>query len=289
MLKRILKIIVTAMVVSLLVGVIINLHIQNIKQSDSINYLQKQIDELAQVNNDLFDNSINLEGVIQDYQRKLIESFDKLKEPNMNNLLNGSVFVKDIVGLGSGTVIKKTNTNMYILTCAHVVSNIYDLNQSGLLIRGTLGYLKNGTNDQTSGMVLYTYEVVKYDEENDLALIKTDYADEVLNEIPLAKNTPKIGDTVYSVGNPLGIMRTLSKGILANKVEGFYTFDGITTFGNSGGGLFNRVGELIGVPSQVPVYVVLDEQKSIPESSLGMCVSLERIKIFLEGVDFSGK
>ena len=263
--------------------------------------MQLQIDNLNESNNNLLDNDMTLEKNNQETLREVgkavaevyrdlttvvkttregLEAIQKqTTEPDVNKLLNGEVFVQDIMGAGAGTVIKKTNKEMYILTCAHVVEDIHTLQEKGLPIRGTLGYSKTGEKDKISGMVLYAYTIVKYDEENDLALIKTTSVDEKLNVIPLATEIPNKGDTVYSVGDPLGLYRTLSKGILCNKTEGFYVSDNTTTYGNSGGGLFNKNGELISVPSNV--YVYGDGMEAAPESSLGYSISLERIKEFL--------
>jgi len=260
--------------------------------------LQSQIDSLYESNNNLVDNDTTLETDIQETLRKVennvqeelkkvdnaLEETDKrlkaLAEPDLNKLINGTVFVRDLFGAGAGTVIKKTDKEMYILTCAHVVEGIHKLQDiPGFPVQGTLGYSKTGEKDKLSGMVLYAYTVVKYDEENDLALIKTTSIDEHLNVIPLATEIPNKGDLVYSIGDPLGMHRTVSKGILSNKLEGFYISDNTTTYGNSGGGLFNRNGELISIPSNV--YVYGDGQEAAPESSLGYSISLERIREFL--------
>jgi S1-C subfamily serine protease len=301
-LKVIVKVLYNVFIIASLTLLIVN----GFRQEFMITYgqrsLQLQIDSLNDSNNNLLDNDITLEKDVQEALREVtktitgvyedmtkvvkitregLEAIQKqTAEPDVNKLLNGEVFVQDIMGAGAGTVIKKTNKEMYILTCAHVVQDIHMLQEKGLPIAGTLGYSKTGEKDKISGMVLYAYTVVKYDEENDLALIKTTSVDEKLNVIPLATEIPNKGDTVYSVGDPLGLYRTLSKGILCNKTEGFYVSDNTTTYGNSGGGLFNKNGELISVPSQVYVYGEGDTGYA-PESSLGFSISLERIREFL--------
>jgi serine protease Do len=131
------------------------------------------------------------------------------------------------------------------------------------------------------GVVVYGAEIIKIDEENDLALLKTFMVDDELEVAKIATTEPQKGDIVYSVGSPLGILRTVSQGILSNKVEGFYLSDNTTTFGNSGGGLYNTNGELIGVPAQVMGYG--SEELFAPESSLGMSINLPRIRLFLDG------
>ena len=225
------------------------------------------------------------------------EIFTQLIETNIKKLLDSNVFVIGLFGEGAGTVIKKTENNMYILTCAHVIEEIYKLNKNGFKLGASIGYSKTDEKDLIAGLIVYGAEIIKYDEENDLALLKTSIIDKDLIAVNLANEEPQKGDVVYSIGSPLGLYRTISKGIISNKLEGFYFSDNTTTYGNSGGGLYNTKGELIGVPSNVMGYEVAkkigyerylqnEENKFVPETSLGLSISLFRIKAFLEGVEF---
>jgi serine protease Do len=62
----------------------------------------------------------------------------------------------------------------------------------------------------------------------------------------------EIGQTVFAIGNPLGLERTLSQGVISTTQR---SFDGVTYIqtdaainpGNSGGPLFNTRGEVIGI------------------------------------------
>ena len=63
------------------------------------------------------------------------------------------------------------------------------------------------------------------------------------------------GDAVFAVGNPLGLERTVTQGIVSNRsrnIEGqlFLQTDTAINPGNSGGPLFNQRGEVIGVTSR---------------------------------------
>jgi S1-C subfamily serine protease len=233
------------------------------------NILQQQIDGLQDQCNQLVRNDVD----------SLQNNIDTQK------LINGSVFVRGIRGLGTGTVIKKSENRMYILTCYHVVEDIIEVNQMGLDIGATIGYSKNeDESNEIIGMITYKANILKYDKEVDLALLEVKTVDDTLEEIPIADKEPQKGDIVYSVGNPKGLLRTISKGILSNKLEGFYFSDNTTTYGNSGGGLFNSNGELIGVPSNVMGYEV-GKDMFVPESSLGLSRDLYTIKSFLRGLD----
>jgi len=209
---------------------------------------------------------------------------------DLQKILNSSVIVQGIGGMGSGTLIKATKENMYILTCHHVVDMVIIFQEILGESQAKVGYLRTDQYGETIGSTFYKAEVIKYDEEVDLALLKVRIIDNNLKVVPISKKEPQKGDTVYSVGNPLGMMRTLSKGILANKEEGFYMCDNTTTYGNSGGGLFNDKGELIGVPSNVTGYYAgldKDEKETfVPESGLGFSRNLKTIKEFLTGVEY---
>lgn len=65
----------------------------------------------------------------------------------------------------------------------------------------------------------------------------------------------KIGDVVYTVGNPKGTEKTLSKGIISNKhlVDGgvWLQTDAAIYYGSSGGGLFDEDGYLIGITTKM--------------------------------------
>jgi S1-C subfamily serine protease len=232
-------------------------------------------------------NDLSLSSDLTELARSTLKIAESIKEVDYNKIIRGDVLVMGIFGSGAGTVIKKTENTMYVLTCYHVVDDIIKLNEGGLKVNAIVGYSlgETGDIDNLKSFVSFSAEVIKSDEENDLALLKVNYSDPNLSEIKIAEQEPQKGDTVYSVGSPLGLLRNVSKGILANKIEGFFVCENVTTFGNSGGGLYNKDGDLIGVPSNVMGYKGgLDKDGKdtfIPESSLGLSRDLKTIKNFL--------
>jgi S1-C subfamily serine protease len=69
---------------------------------------------------------------------------------------------------------------------------------------------------------------------------------------------PPIGDTVFAVGNPLGLQRSLTAGVVSatdrsidtprgTTLSGLIQFDAAVNPGNSGGPLLNRAGQVVGV------------------------------------------
>ena len=99
-------------------------------------------------------------------------------------------------------------------------------------------------------------QVVKVDEVADLALVTTEG---VMPELEIERSSlQRIGDAAYVVGFPrsyeLGGAASLSRGIISGFRNGspgvaWIQTDAAVNPGNSGGGLFNGQGKLIGIPS----------------------------------------
>ena len=257
---------------------------------------QSQTDQVVGQLNNLLNNDITLLKNIRDNKieslkimanslewtkENIILLKDQIGNANIQKMLNSSVFVQGIEKEGSGTVIKKTENNMYILTCYHVASEIIELNEQGQKVGISVGYTKTDEFNKVGRTIVYGAEIINYDKEKDLALLRTNIVDDELEEVSIAEAEPEKGEIIYSVGNPLGLLRTISKGILANKIDGFFISENVTTFGNSGCGLYNKFGELIGVPAQVLGYGTTVEGNFVPESSLGFSRDLNTIKNFL--------
>ncbi len=144
-------------------------------------------------------------------------------------------------GTGSGFVISDDG---YIVTNAHVVE-------------GANGSIKAKIGD---GKTLDA-KLVGQDASTDLALLKVS----ATNLKPLAlgdSSTVQVGDPAYAIGNPFGLDRTLTTGVVSalqreiSSPNGFSIDDVIQTDaainpGNSGGPLFNSAGQVIGVNSQI--------------------------------------
>ena len=138
-------------------------------------------------------------------------------------------------GSGSGVILTE---NGYIATCAHVVEGAKDITVT--------------LNDDTS----YSAALVGTDTRNDLAIIKIEA--EGLTPAALGDSDMlTVGEDVIAIGNPLGELRgTATAGIISavkrsitvesTEMELIQT-DAAISPGNSGGGLFNASGRLIGI------------------------------------------
>ena len=145
-------------------------------------------------------------------------------------------------GSGSGSII---DTKGHILTNHHVVANAQKLEV-------TLG---DGSK--------WPAKLVGSDPDSDLAVIKIDAPKEKLKIIPMgdSKNL-KIGQKVLAIGNPFGLQRTLTTGIVSSVgrtirsdagtlIEDVIQTDAAINPGNSGGPLLNSDGEIIGINSAI--------------------------------------
>ena len=144
-------------------------------------------------------------------------------------------------GTGSGFVV---SADGYIVTNAHVVE-------------GANGTIKAKVGD---GKALDA-KLVGEDASTDLALLKVVATN--LKPLTLADSSGvQVGDPAYAIGNPFGLDRTLTVGVVSalqreiSSPNGFSIDDVIQTDaainpGNSGGPLFNAAGQVIGVNSQI--------------------------------------
>jgi S1-C subfamily serine protease len=109
----------------------------------------------------------------------------------------------------------------------------------------------------------YTAEVVGTDPASDLALLKVEAPSTELHPLTLGDSAKaEVGDPVVAIGNPFGLDRTVTSGIVSalqrqiQAPNGFSISNVIQTDaainpGNSGGPLINAEGEVIGINSQI--------------------------------------
>jgi serine protease Do len=146
-------------------------------------------------------------------------------------------------GQGSGFV---THAEGWVVTNFHVVEREVEVD----VVVFSLG--KNGFEPRT----VRKCKVAAVNPDMDLALVKMEPpADLKLKTIFLGdSDAMRVGDTVYAIGAPIGLDRTVSSGIISvtNRTFAGRCHFQITTPinpGNSGGPLFNLRGEVVGVNS----------------------------------------
>lgn len=92
--------------------------------------------------------------------------------------------------------------------------------------------------------------VLAHDEDGDFIVFKVNLHNQIkFTPIPIAPDSPDIGEDVFAIGNPHGLEHTLSRGIVSG-----YRFEGKLiqttaeiTHGSSGGPLMNMKGEVVGI------------------------------------------
>ena len=141
-------------------------------------------------------------------------------------------------GLGSGVVVSPAG---YLLTNNHVIEGADDIEvmfNDGVVIKAT---------------------VIGTDPETDLAVLKVPR--DGLQAITLGDSDAlQVGDPVLAVGNPFGVGKTVTSGIVSalgrsqlgiNTFENFIQTDAAINPGNSGGALVDLAGNLVGINTAI--------------------------------------
>jgi len=145
-------------------------------------------------------------------------------------------------GTGSGSVLDKGG---HILTNYHVVEGATE----------TRVTLSNGETFDAS--------LVGYDPPNDMAVLKVNAPAEMLIPIQLGDSSRlRVGQTVFAIGNPFGLERTMTTGIISSlnrslptrsgrTMKSIIQIDAALNRGNSGGPLIDSRGRLIGMNTAI--------------------------------------
>jgi S1-C subfamily serine protease len=144
---------------------------------------------------------------------------------------------------GSGFVVDKDGT---IITNAHVVD----------------GASKVTVSFEEGGEAIDA-DVKGVDDDADIAVLKINPEGRDLTVLPLGDSSKaQVGDPVVAIGNPFGLQRTVTTGIVSAlqrqvdapsgfPISGVIQTDASINPGNSGGPLLNAQGQVIGINSQI--------------------------------------
>ncbi len=168
---------------------------------------------------------------------------------------------------GSGFIV---NADGYAITNAHVIQG--ETRIAAVLYQNVPGGLARRRIENV--------EIIAVNPFFDLALIKLPpQKDLKLRHVVLGSlEDVNSGEGVFNVGNPLGLERSVSQGIVSNRnrnIEGqiYLQTDAAINPGNSGGPMFNLRGEVIGVTSRGARADVAD--------NLGFAIPVNYVKDFL--------
>lgn len=170
-------------------------------------------------------------------------------------------------GKGSGFVINKEG---FAITNAHVIQG--ETRISAILYQNVPGGLTRRRVEDV--------EIVAINPFFDLALIKLPLPADLKPSHVVLGNGEEVntGDSVFAVGNPLGLERSVTQGIVSSRsrnLQGqlYLQTDTAINPGNSGGPLFNQRGEVIGVTSRGARADMAD--------NLGFAIPVSYVKDFL--------
>ena len=160
--------------------------------------------------------------------------------------VSGVVFIAGDNGIGSGVIISNDG---HILTNWHVIEDNPNLHAL------TLG--EGGYDENFRGL-----ELIKYDPQKDLALLKLKTIPKNVSVIKISKVVQEVGERVHAIGHPRGEMWSYTMGYISAFREGYtwkdpendqefsgdvYQMQTPINPGNSGGPLLNEHGNLIGI------------------------------------------
>jgi len=143
-------------------------------------------------------------------------------------------------GLGSGIIVRRNGSTVYVLTNNHVVKDATDVTV------------------KLSDNRIYKARVVGTDPRKDVALVSFETGDPVSIAELGDSNTLEVGDIVFAVGNPLGFESSVTMGIVSAlgrrapsadvaTYTDYVQTDAPINQGNSGGALVNINGQVIGM------------------------------------------
>jgi S1-C subfamily serine protease len=173
-----------------------------------------------------------IESQIEPQETESLNPFGEVEPESGGGTATGSGFVIDDEG--------------HILTNNHVVEGASKVT------------VKLGDSEKT-----YDAEVVGTDPGTDIALLKVDAPAKEIQPLTLGHSSEaEVGDPVVAIGNPFGLDRTVTSGIvsaLQRQIEAPNGFsishviqtDAAINPGNSGGPLINSAGEVIGINAQI--------------------------------------
>ena len=178
-------------------------------------------------------------------------------------------------GSGSGVVIAKE----FVLTNYHVVEGARSLK------------ISVGEDEDN----LYDAKVAAYDEDKDVAVLNVPGLP--LEPVEIGDSDELvIGDWVVNIGNPIGFTGTATAGIVSGinreipgdgstldkygrstkVVNSMIQTDAAINSGNSGGGMFNTAGQLVGIPTLK--YTGSRYSGNATVESIGMCIPINDAK-----------
>ena len=181
-------------------------------------------------------------------------------------------------GAGSGIIINKTDTKLYILTNNHVVEGSSEL-------------IVQFINEKS-----VEANIVGTSERKDLAVISIELNqldDDTINAIKIAtignSDELKVGNGIIAIGNALGYGQSVTTGVVSalnrevsidNYTNEMIQIDAAINGGNSGGALLNSKGEVVGINSAK--YSSSGSSTEASVEGMGFAIPISDVKDLIE-------
>lgn len=173
-------------------------------------------------------------------------------------------------GLGSGVIIDGRG---YIITNNHVIAGAKAIQVT----------LYDGTS--------LSARLIGTDMLDDLAVVKISTS----AKLPVAtlgdSSKLQVGQEVLAIGNPLGIIQTVTDGIVSaldravSSIPDAIQIDAAINPGNSGGALVDLEGNLVGIPT----LTAIDPQFQTPANGVGFAIPSNRVRLIAPQLIQTGK
>ena len=222
---------------------------------------------LNNMNRDVVINSVDkgdeLAGELNSSLSSVVDATKDSVVEITTEIVSMSSFVGQYVteGAGSGVILSSTGNTTYILTNNHIVEGTNSL-----------------TVTTTSG-AKYQATVVGTDSRTDIAVISIEASGLTAAKVGNSDEL-KVGDAIIAIGNPLGSLGgTVTEGIISaldreitinSQPMNLLQISAAVNPGNSGGGLFNAFGELVGIVNSKST----SSSSSSPIEGLGFAVPI---------------
>lgn len=166
--------------------------------------------------------------------------------------------------VGSGIIV---DARGYIVTNNHVISSAQTIRVQ----------LANGTTEIA--------DVIGSEPDYDLAIIKIDTSTPLTPATLGDSSQLRVGQDVLAIGNPLGISKTVTSGIISAVNRTISEGHGVTLHGaiqtdapinpgNSGGALVDMQGNLVGIPT----LTAINPEFNTPANGMGFAIPSSKVK-----------
>ncbi len=186
--------------------------------------------------------------------------------------------IKPQEGTGTGTVVDAAKG--IVVTNLHVIESAIKTGGSVEIM------LASGVNSKA--------KLIGFDQDNDIAVLKIAEPTRDLASLPFGDSSRlEVGQRVYAIGNPFGLYRSMTSGIISSlertmktgvgsQLRDLIQTDAAINPGNSGGPLLDSSGNLIGINTAIV-------SQSGSSAGIGFAVPINSIRRILPEILATGK